>query len=468
MFPWSYDPFAEDEETTGFGPAAPPTKDGGKLIGVKTPLGYARPRWTDSYSLWLDGDDFSLPVNRFDHRTLEPIYGKARPFETSTPNSIGHSQPTPSPAGVLPFEEVRTELGVAKPSLGRDGPLSLEIDGRKRPLHHFDSSRVTPVGPGPIASPVASPVGPASPTTPGSPSTTLPLTSAQVGAALSGATAASGWQKFQTDHGLKYSLPSQTIQNGYGSLGETVVRPRIIRNFTDTQWAMGMHDGGGIDPHQYDQVMDSALPDHIDFLLGLGDVGTVAVLKEAGEHGPLAHAYRNSDPNARGHDPGQPYLKKPGLYDPGDPHNPHDPRPRNVYLAVDRPYSKGPIQGVQGSVEMNFHERLHALDDILGNLHNTSDFVAAWVADNASFDDGTGYYKLKGDGGRHVELDHALSDTFAESGAMYYKDPEELKNRSRNLYEYWKNLDETLQSGALPYRSYDPSGLRHGASRPTG
>ena len=457
----------DDEEFLDF--LKPYTDDGRRLLGVSTPFGLARPRWTKGFELYLDGDGFSEPVSRFDHKTLEPVFARGVTSGLPADRWASHLHPSPGSNAPLPFDEVETGLGRAKPSLGPDGTLSLEIGGRTRPMHHFASSALTPVSSPTAASSAAPSAAPLPGSAPGSAAggatATPPLTAAQVAAALAGATSSASWAQFQSAHGLKYALPSDDIRNQYGR-GDVTVTPRFARSFSDAQWNMGMHDGGGIDHAQYDEVVDSALPDYLDSLLALGDVGTVAGLDEVGENAALADAYRNSDPNTRGQ-PGSLYLKKPGLYDPGATHDPRNPRPRNVYLAVKRPYHKGPTAGVQGSVNMNFHERLHALDDILGNLHSTSDFVAAWVADNARFDDGTGYYRLKGDGGTQVELGHALSDTFAESGAMYYKDEktrDALKKRAPGLYEYWRNLDETLKGGSLPSSSYDSSGYRRATS----
>jgi len=152
----SMDLFAEEEPPFGFGAVSRYGPDGQVLIGVKTHLGIARPRWTPSGSMWLDGEQFSLPLSRFDPKTLEPVFGRARaaaatmgghqPVSGGSP--AAHQDRDRSWAGVGDQRRllaVDTHLGRARPQWDSKGALSLEIDGVRRPLHHFSADQMTPL-----------------------------------------------------------------------------------------------------------------------------------------------------------------------------------------------------------------------------------------------------------------------------------------------------------------------------------
>jgi len=75
----------QDDDPLGLGIPSTRLPDGRRLVGVQTPLGLAQPRWTDSMSLWLDGDGFSKPANQFGSHTLKPVYVSAADEQSSQP-----------------------------------------------------------------------------------------------------------------------------------------------------------------------------------------------------------------------------------------------------------------------------------------------------------------------------------------------------------------------------------------------
>jgi len=156
--------------------------------------------------------------------------------------------------------------------------------------------------------------------------------------------------------------------------------------------------------------------------------------------------------DADGKPNGDTVLNVPGIYAPAQ---------NAVILATDRAYNKSGAPR-EGSVSMDDHETLHALDQVLGRLSGTSDFMHAWAADKdkLSSPGATRYYSV-GKGGQN-SLDGALSESFAESGAMYYKTPKVLLNQAPALYDYWSRLDAALKAHTLPNAGLN----RDGSSKP--
>ncbi len=66
---------SDDEDDMPFGMPSPYPPEGRELIGLKTPLGMGRMRWTSTGKAWITGDGFDLPMQHFEPSTLEPVYG---------------------------------------------------------------------------------------------------------------------------------------------------------------------------------------------------------------------------------------------------------------------------------------------------------------------------------------------------------------------------------------------------------
>ena len=69
-----WDPYAEDETPVPFGMPSPHPPQGRDLVGVATPLGFGRMRWTSSGKAWVTGEDFDLPLTHFEPSTLNPVF----------------------------------------------------------------------------------------------------------------------------------------------------------------------------------------------------------------------------------------------------------------------------------------------------------------------------------------------------------------------------------------------------------
>ncbi|MEW5851024.1 MAG: hypothetical protein AB2A00_19715 [Myxococcota bacterium] len=107
---------------------------------------------------------------------------------------------------------------------------------------------------------------------------------------------------------------------------------------------------------------------------------------------------------------------------PGGPHGRHLPDTGNAH----------------GSESLLIHETGHALDFGSGGTKcsaQDANFVAAYQADHANLHHFSSYLVQPGDAGRE--------ETFAETFAMFLRDPDEMQRRLPNLHAYWSRLQST-------------------------
>ena len=130
MFNWFRDPSEEDEGSYGLGMPSPNPAVGQRLIGVKTPLGFAQMEWTPSGKAWLAGKGFRMPMEHFGSDALEPVYEGATGADLDHGSQHSQTIPlrAPSPSTSIGSQTELDGMIPQPPSSGR-GRDRLDPDG---------------------------------------------------------------------------------------------------------------------------------------------------------------------------------------------------------------------------------------------------------------------------------------------------------------------------------------------------
>jgi hypothetical protein len=186
------------------------------------------------------------------------------------------------------------------------------------------------------------------------------------------------------------------------------------------------------------------LPDYIMSILAKGGINWQVTPQSVGQYPPYAHSnslYMNQQVPGWMSAAQIPitYSQLPEVYDPAD----------KAVIIAEHPIMQ------EGSYDVDVHETGHAFDDVMGNLSQTPEFIAAYNADKAHLG---AYYNqpdAQGDA-EHKGTTRSRQEAFAESFARYYADDPTFGDDPQpalstpHLYAYFEKLDAKLEPHPSP------------------